>query len=150
MVAGIILGPSIMGRLPGFTDTVFPDSSLEVFGVVANLGLILFMFIIGLEVDPGLLSANIRSSLIISFSAMLAPFFLGLVVSVYIHQEVQMVSRLSPSWVAVWWCRLTQPSPPTGGGCNILLVSSLCWCCCVYNRISCPGPNSHRPELDAH
>jgi Kef-type K+ transport system membrane component KefB len=91
VVTGIVLGPSIMGRVPGFTDTVFPESSLQVFGVVANLGLIFFMFLIGLEVDPRLLTSNLRSSFVISISAMLAPFFLGIAVSTYIYEEVRMV-----------------------------------------------------------
>ena len=92
VVTGIILGPSILGRVPGFTDTIFPESSLQVFGVVSNLGLIFFMFLIGLEVDPRLLTSNLRSSFVISISAMLAPFFLGLAVSTYIYEEVRMVT----------------------------------------------------------
>jgi Kef-type K+ transport system membrane component KefB len=50
IIAGIILGPSILGSIPGFTETLFPKASLSFLSVVANLGLIFFMFFLGLEV----------------------------------------------------------------------------------------------------
>jgi Kef-type K+ transport system membrane component KefB len=48
-VAGILLGPSVLGLIPGFSETVFPPESLELLEVLANFGLILFMFLVGLE-----------------------------------------------------------------------------------------------------
>src|SRR5579883_702777 len=52
---GVILGPSVCGWIPGWTATFFPTESLPFFGLVANVGLIFFMFYLGLEVDPGLM-----------------------------------------------------------------------------------------------
>ena len=46
------------------------------FTVIANIGLILFMFIVGLEIDTDLITSNIGRSLVISISAMVAPFVL--------------------------------------------------------------------------
>ena len=52
MTAGIILGPSLLGRFfPGIFAYVFPSSSLPVLTALSQLGLLLFMFVVGLEVD---------------------------------------------------------------------------------------------------
>jgi hypothetical protein len=52
MTAGILLGPSLFGRiLPGAFAFVFPSSSLPAIAVLSQLGLLLFMFVVGLEVD---------------------------------------------------------------------------------------------------
>jgi Kef-type K+ transport system membrane component KefB len=50
VITGLVLGPSVMGHIPNFTKIVFPDESLDVIYIVSNLGLIFFMFLIGLEV----------------------------------------------------------------------------------------------------
>ncbi len=63
ILAGILLGPSCMGYIPGFSAYVFPKTSLVFLDVIAKLGLIFFMFFLGLEVDPGLLFNNWRISL---------------------------------------------------------------------------------------
>src|SRR5688572_3277847 len=52
MVAGIVLGPSLLGLVaPGVEAALFPRSSLAVLGLLSQLGLILFMFLVGLEMD---------------------------------------------------------------------------------------------------
>lgn len=58
MLSGILLGPSVLGNIPGFSDTFFPASSYDLFKSVANLGLVIFMFLIGLEMDQDLLQSN--------------------------------------------------------------------------------------------
>lgn len=50
VIGGIVLGPSVMARIPGFKDAIFPSDSMPVLSNVANLGLIIFMFITALEV----------------------------------------------------------------------------------------------------
>ncbi len=47
VITGIILGPSVLGHVSGYTENLFPVSSLDTFGVVANIGLIFFMFLMG-------------------------------------------------------------------------------------------------------
>mmetsp|Transcript_5550 Transcript_5550/g.13807 ORF Transcript_5550/g.13807 Transcript_5550/m.13807 type:complete len:533 (-) Transcript_5550:284-1882(-) len=88
IIAGVLLGPSVMGRIPGFTDTVFPtaaqagakgapyDSTLT-FTVVANTGLILFMFLMGLELDRSLLRKGLRQSVPMAAAAIAVPFAIG-------------------------------------------------------------------------
>jgi CBS domain containing-hemolysin-like protein len=53
VIGGILLGPSFFGALvPGFASTVFPKSSLPMLTLVANLGLVLYLFLVGIELDP--------------------------------------------------------------------------------------------------
>jgi len=55
MVAGIILGPSVLGRIPGWQANLFPLSSIPYLSIVSNIGLVLFMFVVGMELDVVLL-----------------------------------------------------------------------------------------------
>jgi len=56
MVAGIILGPSVLGWIaPNAFSFIFPIASLKYLNILSQLGLLLFMFIVGLELDPKLL-----------------------------------------------------------------------------------------------
>lgn len=52
ILAGILLGPSAMGYIPGWLPHVFPEHSLPFLTLVANIGLILYMFLVGLELSP--------------------------------------------------------------------------------------------------
>lgn len=51
LISGILLGPSALGKIPGFSSTVFPDESLPSLEMVAQLSLVLYMFILGLQMD---------------------------------------------------------------------------------------------------
>lgn len=77
IIAGILLGPTAMGHIPGFTDAIFPTWSLATFGVIANIGLILFMFLMGMELDRGLLRKQWKLSFPIAFCAIALPFGIG-------------------------------------------------------------------------
>ena len=88
IVGGIILGPSVMGYVPGFTDNIFPEASMEVFHTFAEVGLIFFMFLIGMEVDPQLFKRKLGPSLVISLTAMIFTFVLSLGASTYIYYQV--------------------------------------------------------------
>ncbi|WP_225410411.1 cation:proton antiporter domain-containing protein [Stigmatella hybrida] len=78
VVAGVMLGPSLLGWLaPDLMHSLFPDSSLPVLKMLSQVGLILFMFLIGLELDLKLLQGRGHSSVAISHSSIIAPFVLG-------------------------------------------------------------------------
>ena len=51
MMAGVILGPTVLGRIPGWLSVLFPSSSLGILSAVSSFGLCFFMFTIGLEMD---------------------------------------------------------------------------------------------------
>ena len=77
MIAGIILGPSVLLRIPGFQQAIFPKESIPVLNNVANLGLVLFLFLVGLEVDVRLFTSNWRVAASVGLLGMLLPFGLG-------------------------------------------------------------------------
>ncbi|KAJ5556067.1 hypothetical protein N7513_003709 [Penicillium frequentans] len=89
VISGIILGPSVMGHIPGFTDTIFPTASLPSLSVVANLGLILFLFLVGLETDLRFLISNWRAALSVSVAGMILPFGLGCGISYGLYNQFQ-------------------------------------------------------------
>ncbi len=74
MVAGILLGPSALGRIPGWQYSLFPASSISLLAIVSNLGLVLFMFVVGLELDVKLLRQSGRSATITSVVGVIVPF----------------------------------------------------------------------------
>ena len=77
IIGGILLGPSVLGRIPGFTDRIFPAVSMPTLSLVANLGLVFFLFLVGLEVDLRLLVSNWRIALSVGAAGMALPFALG-------------------------------------------------------------------------
>ncbi|KAK5654749.1 hypothetical protein OQA88_7074 [Cercophora sp. LCS_1] len=77
VVGGILLGPSVMGRIPGFRAAIFPAESLPNLTLVANLGLVLYLFLIGLETDVRFLASNWRVATSVAFAGMALPFALG-------------------------------------------------------------------------
>jgi Kef-type K+ transport system membrane component KefB len=89
MVAGIMLGPSLLGWLaPGLSAQLFPPESLEYLNVLSQIGLILFMFLVGLELDPLLLRGHRHTAIIISHSSIIAPFLLGAVLALYLYPRL--------------------------------------------------------------
>ncbi|KAJ5754107.1 uncharacterized protein N7511_008260 [Penicillium nucicola] len=87
VIGGIVLGPSVMGRIPGFTETIFPTASIPSLNVVANLGLVLFLFLVGLETDLRFLVSNWRIALSVSAAGMILPFGLGSAISYGLYHE---------------------------------------------------------------
>ena len=78
VVGGIALGPSLLGRLaPELQTIVLPAEAIPVLGVLSQLGVILYMFLVGLELDLGLLRTSVSKTIAISLSAIVVPFALG-------------------------------------------------------------------------
>ena len=73
MVAGIILGPTVLGRVPGFTATLFPAESVKVIQIISNFALVMFMAIVGMEIDPASLKNDLKVSAAISLSGIGVP-----------------------------------------------------------------------------
>ena len=72
IVAGIVLGPSVLGALyPEFFGFLFQPDSLTNLELISQLGLVLFMFVIGMEVDFGVLKNKINETLVISHAGIL-------------------------------------------------------------------------------
>ena len=78
LVGGILLGPTAFGRIPGFTDHVFPTQSRSYLSLVANIGLSLFLFLVGLEIDAGVIRRNAKMSVTVALGGMIIRESLGL------------------------------------------------------------------------
>ena len=86
VVAGIALGPTILGALtPGLQATLFPTDILPAFGLAANLGLIFYLFLVGLELDPSQLKGRIGQAAAISNTSVALPMVLGLAVALPLY-----------------------------------------------------------------
>ena len=60
ILGGILLGPSAIGRWGAFVNAIFPEDSMKYLELVANIGLVLYIFLIGLEIDSSLLRKNFK------------------------------------------------------------------------------------------
>ncbi|KAL8668365.1 MAG: hypothetical protein Q9168_007007 [Polycauliona sp. 1 TL-2023] len=96
IIGGILLGPSVLGRIPGFTNAIFPKESIPTLSLAANLGLVLFLFLVGLEVDLRLMLKNWKISLSVGAAGMALPFGLGCAVAYGLYHEFREEAGLVP------------------------------------------------------
>ncbi|CAJ1940622.1 unnamed protein product [Sphenostylis stenocarpa] len=82
IIGGILLGPSAIGRSEKFLNTVFPAKSITVLDTLANIGLLFFLFLVGLELDMRAIRRTGRKALGIALCGIIVPFVLGIGTSV--------------------------------------------------------------------
>ena len=86
--AGIALGPSLLGRVaPDLMASLFPSAVSPVLGILAQIGVILYMFLIGLELNSGLLKSKAHVTVAISHASIVAPFLLGSFLALFIFEK---------------------------------------------------------------
>lgn len=89
MVAGILLGPSLLGwAAPKVSEFLFPAESLGFLNALSQVGLLLFMFLVGLEFNPGVLRRQGRTALVTSQASIVTPFILGTLLAVIIYPKL--------------------------------------------------------------
>jgi Kef-type K+ transport system membrane component KefB len=89
MVAGILLGPSLLGwAAPGVFGTLFPPSSLGFLSSLSQIGLLLFMFLVGLALDTHALKTQGRTAVVTSYASIVAPFLLGALLAFYLYPRL--------------------------------------------------------------
>lgn len=76
-----------MGRIPGFTEAIFPSASIPALDLVANLGIVLFLFVIGLETDLSFFAKNWRVAVSVSVASIVLPFALGCAVAYGLYEQ---------------------------------------------------------------
>ena len=88
MIAGVLLGPSLLGWLfPSAAAYLFPKASMPILFAVAQLGLVLYMFLVGLEFDLALIRARARGAALVSAAGIAAPFALGGLIAWWLHGD---------------------------------------------------------------
>jgi Kef-type K+ transport system membrane component KefB len=87
VVAGITLGPSVLGAIsPNLQAELFPSDILPAFGVAANLGVIFYVFLVGLEFDPSQLRGRVTQAAAISNASVALPMVLGIAVALPVYK----------------------------------------------------------------
>jgi Kef-type K+ transport system membrane component KefB len=86
IIAGIVLGPSLLGMyFPEFSLAIFPVESLGNLQFLSQIGLILFMFVIGMELDLKVLKNKANDAVVISHASIVIPFSLGIGLAYFIY-----------------------------------------------------------------
>jgi Kef-type K+ transport system membrane component KefB len=91
VVAGILLGPSLLGH--ELSARLLPPAVAPHLGMIAQLGVILYMFLVGLELNPGVIRGRARATVAISHASIVVPFVLGVGLALWLYP------RLSPPGV---------------------------------------------------
>ena len=89
MVAGIALGPSLLGWMaPPVASFLFPQASLTTLSVFSQVGVVLFMFIVGVELDLQHLKERATDAILVSHASIVVPFLLGAALSLSLYQTL--------------------------------------------------------------
>ena len=91
----LCLGPATFGRIPGFTKYILPTQSLPYLSLVANIGLCLFLFLVGLEINTAIIRRNARPSLTVAAAGITVPFALGAALAVPLYHQFADTSQVS-------------------------------------------------------
>lgn len=88
IIAGIVLGPSLLGMyFPEFSSVLFPVESLGNLKFLSQIGLILFMFVIGMELDLKVLKNKANEAVVISHASIVIPFALGIGLAYFVYNR---------------------------------------------------------------
>jgi Kef-type K+ transport system membrane component KefB len=94
MITGVLLGPSLLGWIsPETSAYLFPPESKPILFAVCQMGLVLYMFLIGVEFDVDLIKSRIRSAASVSMAGILVPFALGGLIAFYLANDSTLFSE---------------------------------------------------------
>ncbi|MEC5384798.1 cation:proton antiporter [Uliginosibacterium sp. H3] len=86
ILAGLALGPSLLGFFsPELQNFVLPAAAAPLIGIIAKFGVVLFMFLVGLELDLKILKQSSQATVVISHASIIAPFLLGAVLALGLY-----------------------------------------------------------------
>ena len=114
MIAGVLLGPSLLGLVaPEFQHWLFPKAplllesglkipnpSMSILFVISQIGLVVYMFLIGLEFNTDLIRQRLRSAGFVSGSGILVPFALGAIAALFLYSDRDLFSPSLNRWSA--------------------------------------------------
>ncbi|CCJ31364.1 unnamed protein product [Pneumocystis jirovecii] len=87
IVAGILLGPSALGKIPYFNKHIFPEDSLVILNLASNIGLVFFLFVVGMEVDVRVIRRHFKAALSVGLGSLFLPFAGGMAVAYGLNKE---------------------------------------------------------------
>jgi K+:H+ antiporter len=86
IAAGVLLGPSLLGWLaPVASGFLFPDASLPILQLLSQIGVLLFMFVVGLQLEPSHLHGRAHTAIAVSHFSIIVPFILGVALSLALY-----------------------------------------------------------------
>jgi Kef-type K+ transport system membrane component KefB len=89
MVAGILLGPSLFGLLaPNAFQFIFAPSSLEALRLLSQIGVCLFLFTVGMELDVSEVRHKAQTAVVVSHSSIVIPYFLGVALALFLYSQL--------------------------------------------------------------
>jgi Kef-type K+ transport system membrane component KefB len=99
MIAGVLLGPSLLGVLsPSLQTWLFPSQSLGALSLVSQLGLVLYMFVVGTHLQIDFIRQAYRGALLISLAGIVAPFVLGAGLAAMLYRDAGFFGPGLSSW----------------------------------------------------
>lgn len=88
ILAGILLGPSLLGWVwPEASGFIFPKESLGVLQLLSQVGVCLFMFVVGLELEVSHLRQKAQTAVLVSHTSIVFPYFLGVVLALLLYSQ---------------------------------------------------------------
>jgi Kef-type K+ transport system membrane component KefB len=90
IIGGIVLGPSCLGRIDIFSTTIFPTASLTYIKQIAQFGLQVYLFLVGLELDLNLMLQQIKTTGVIALVSMSVPFGAGMAIAIPLYEHVKV------------------------------------------------------------
>ena len=86
IIGGIILGPSVLGKIPGYTDYLFPLDTIQYVKTISSFGLQIYLFLVGMEIDLTGLQKFQSVTILVAISSMILPFLGGIAIAVPIYR----------------------------------------------------------------
>jgi len=103
MIAGILLGPSFLGQIsPAAMEYLFPSASMDTLRMFSQIGVILFMFLVGTDVDLQHLFQKAHTAVLVSHASIIIPFFLGTTLSLLIYRSMAPPSVPFTAFALSW------------------------------------------------
>lgn len=102
MIAGVMLGPSLFGLVaPDVHAALFPKQSLATIYMLAQVGLVLYMFVVGLEFDISLIRTRAKSAISVSMAGIITPFALGAAIAWFTRSDRSLFNESVKGWEAM-------------------------------------------------
>ncbi|RVW86869.1 Cation/H(+) antiporter 15 [Vitis vinifera] len=93
ILGGVLLGPSVLGQNLHLANLIFPLRSVMVLETMANVGLLYFLFLVGVEMDLTVIRRTGKKAIAIAIIGMILPFIIGCAFSLILHHEDRQMNR---------------------------------------------------------